>query len=77
MHSEIKNTCEKSKVIVQNSESCQVINLLDVSFILYPDCAIETDTYYKDNNAHDYLPYDSTHPDHSKDNMFHTIMLNL
>ena len=76
MHSEIKNTFEKSKVIVQNSESCQVINLLDVSFILYPDCAIETDTY-KDNNAHDYLTYDSTHPDHSKDNMFHTIMLNL
>ena len=26
-------------------------------------------TYYKDNNAHDYLSYDSTHPDHSKDNV--------
>ena len=27
------------------------------------------DIYYKDTNAHDYLPYDSTHLDHSKDNV--------
>ena len=30
---------------------------------------IETDIYYKDTNAHDYLPYDSAHPDHSRDNV--------
>ena len=26
-------------------------------------------TYYKDTNTHDYLPCDSAHPDHSKDNV--------
>ena len=43
----IKSTFEKAKVIVQNSESCQVINFLDVSVTLYPDRTIETDIYYK------------------------------
>ena len=46
-----------------------MINFLDVSVILHSDRTIETDIYYKDTNAHDYLPYDSAHPDHSKDNV--------
>ena len=37
----IKYTFEKAKVIVQNSESCQMINFLDVSFILHPDRTIK------------------------------------
>ena len=39
----IKYTFEKAKVIVENSESCQVINFLDVSVILHSDHTIETD----------------------------------
>ena len=69
LHPAIEYTFEKSKVIIQISESCQVINFLNVSVILDPDRTIETDIYYKDTNAHDYLPYDSIHPDHSKDNV--------
>ena len=69
MHPAIKGTFEKAKVMVENSESCQVINFLDVSVILHYDCTNETDIYYKNTNAHDYLPYDSAHPDHSKDNV--------
>ena len=69
MHLAIKYTFEKAKVIVENSESFQVINFLDISVILHSDRTIETDIYYKDTNAHDYLPYDSAHPDHSKDNV--------
>ena len=69
LHPAIKYTFEKAKVIVENSESCQVINFLDVSVILHSDRTIETDIYYKDTNPHDYLPYDSANPDHSKDNV--------
>ena len=69
MHPAIKYKFEKAKVTNQNSESCQVINFLDVSVILHPDRTIKTDIYYKDTNAHDYLSYDSTHPGHFKDNV--------
>ena len=45
-----------------------MIHFLDVSVILHPDRAVETDIYYKDTNFHDYLLFDSAHPDHSKGN---------
>ena len=73
LHPAIKYTFEKAKVIVENSESCQVINFLDLSVILNSDRNIETDIYYKDTKAHDYLPYDSAHPDHSKDNVWYNL----
>ena len=60
---------QKAKVIVKNSESCQVINFLDLSVILNPHRTFVTDIYCKDTKAHDYLPYDTAHPDHSKDNV--------
>ena len=63
------STHSKAKVIIENSESCQVINFLDVSVILHSDCTIETNIYYKDTNAHDYLPYDSAHQGHTQDNV--------
>ena len=69
MHPAIKYTFEKVKVIVQNSESCQVINFLDVSVILHSERNIEIDIYYKDANVHDYLPHESTHSDHFRDNV--------
>ena len=65
----INYTFGKAEVIVKNSESCQVINFLDVSVILNLDRNIETDIYYKDTNTHDYLPYNSAHLDHSRDNI--------
>ena len=66
-HPPSKCTFVKAKVIVQNSESCLVVNFLDVSVILHSDRSMETDIYYK--NAHDYLPYDSAQPGHSRDNV--------
>ena len=69
LHPAMKHTFEKAKVIVENSESCQVIKVLDVSVILHSDCTIEADIYYKDTNTHDYLPSNSAHSDHSKDNV--------
>ena len=46
-----------------------MINFVDVSVILHSDCTIEADIYYNDTNTHDYLPSDSAHSDHSKDNV--------
>ena len=60
----IKYTLEKAKVIVHNSESCQLINF-HVSVILHPERTTETDIYYKDTNVHDYFPYASAHSFHS------------
>ena len=73
MHPAIKYTFEKTNVIVENSESCQVLNFLDVSVILHSDHTIETDIYYKDTNSHDYLPYDSANSDHSRDNVLYNL----
>ena len=62
-------TFEKAKVIVQSSESCQVINFLDVSVIQHPNRTIKAEIYCKDTNVHDYLPHDSATPYHSRDNV--------
>ena len=69
MHPAIKYTFEKVKVIVENSGSCHIISFLDVSVILHSDRTIDIDIYYKDTNTHDYLPYDSAHPAHFRDNV--------
>ena len=47
LHPAIKYTFEKAKVIVENSEYCQVINFLHVSVILHSDRTIETDIIIK------------------------------
>ena len=73
LHPAIKYTFEKAKVIVENLESCQVINFQDVSVILHSHRTIETDIYYKNTNAHNYLPYHSAGPDYSKDNASHNL----
>ena len=42
---------------------------MDIEVILHSNNTIETDIYYKETNAHDYLPYNSAHPKHGKDNL--------
>ena len=37
--------------------------------ILHSHNTVETDIYYKDTNPHYYLPYNSAHPKHCKDNL--------
>ena len=45
------------------------MNFLDIEVVLHSNNTIETDIYYKDANAHDYLPYNSAHSKHCKDNL--------
>ena len=78
-HPAIKYTFEKAKLIQSNhSQPYQVLSYLDIEIILhnffntifFDTCynTVETDIYYKDTNAHDYLPYNSAHPKHFKNN---------
>ena len=70
LHPAIKYKLEKTKLIQSNhSQHYQVLNFLDIEVILHYDNTVETDIYYKDTNAHGYLPYNSAHPKHCKDNL--------
>ena len=44
-------------------------NFLDVKIILHEDNSVQTDIYYKPTNTHDYIPCDSAHLDHTKNNI--------
>ena len=48
----------------------KVLDFFDVKIILHEDNSVETDIYYKPTNTHDYLPYDSAHPVHTKNNSY-------
>ena len=70
IHPSIKYTFEKAKLIQSDYfQPCHVLNFLDIQVILHSNNIIETDIYYKDTNVHDYLPYNSAHPKHCKDNL--------
>ena len=70
LHPSIKHKFEKAKLIQSDhSQPYQVLKFLDTEANLHSDNIVETDIYYKDRNAHDYLPYNSAHPKHCKDNL--------
>ena len=43
--------------------------MLDITIILHDSKIIETEIFYKQTNTHDYLHYDSHHPQHIKNNI--------
>ena len=43
--------------------------MLDIEVILHSNNTIETDIYYKDTKADDYLPDNSAHPKHCTDSL--------
>ena len=45
------------------------MNFLDIEVILHSNNTIETDIYYKDTKADDYLPDNSAHPKHCADSL--------
>lgn len=51
----------------------QKLNFLDITVILDQEGNVKTDIYYKDTNTHDYLLYNSHHPQHIKDNIPYTL----
>ena len=74
LHPSIKFTFELGQSFtLDNGEVVLVLNFLDIRIILHPDGRIETDIYYKETNTHDYLPYNSHHPEHVKNNIPYTL----
>ena len=69
MHPSIKFMFENPEIIYENEKKVQALNFLDVKIILHKDNSVETDAFYKLTNTYDYLPYDSAHPDHTKNNI--------
>ena len=66
----IKCTSKMAKLLQRDhSTPYQVFNVLNIQAILHSDYTIETDKYYKDTNAHNYLPYNSAHPKQCKDDL--------
>ena len=70
LHPSINYIYEKAKVTRdEKGNLVQILNFLDVNVILNSKNEISTDVYYKDTNTHDYLPYDSAHPESCKKNV--------
>ena len=69
MHPSINFTFEKPEIFYENEKEVEILNFLNAKIILHEDNSVETDIYYKSMNTHDYLPYDSAHPDHTKNNI--------
>ena len=68
MYPSIKFTFENPEIIYEKEKKVQVLNFLDVKITWHKDNSVETDIYYKPTNTHDYLPYNSARPDHTKNN---------
>ena len=66
MHPLIKFTFEKPEIIYENEKEKHVLSFLDVK---HEGNSVETDTYYKPTNTHDYLPYNSAYHDQRKNNI--------
>ena len=61
-------TFKKAKLTQSHhSQPCHILNFLGIEVILHSDNTVEADIYYKETNAHDYLPYNSAHPKYCKD----------
>ena len=74
LHPSIKWTFELGEtVVLRSGEEVKKLNLLDILILLYLDGRIETDIFYKDTNTHDYLLYNSHHPEHVKNNIPFTL----
>ena len=70
LHPSIKFTLEKAVTTNEPSnQAVQSVNFLDVTVILNQSNQISTDIYYKNTNAHDYLHFDSFHPQHTLRNI--------
>ena len=71
---QIEFTLEPAKLVKDhNGNSLQTLEFLDIKVILHSSGKIETDVFYKPTNTHDYLSFDSHHPNHVKQNIPYTL----
>ena len=73
IHLPSKFTFENPEIVYENEKKVQFLKFLAVKIILQKGNSVETDIYYKPTYTNDYLPCDSTHPDHTKNNIPYNI----
>ena len=69
MHPAIQFTLRKSILTNIQGEEVSEINFLSIKIYVTESGRVKTNVFYKVTNAHDYLPYDSHHPTHVKNNI--------
>ena len=53
----------------KNGKPIQVLIFMDNIVILHEDNSVKTDSYCKRNNGHEFLPHQTSHPNHAKNNI--------
>ena len=69
MHPSIKYTVENPDLTEEDGNPVQKLVFLSLIIFLDEQGNIWTDVFYKDTNTHDYLRFDSHHPEHVKKNI--------
>ncbi len=73
MHPSIQYTMEKADTVVKDGVLTQKLVFLSLTIYLNENGDIWTDVYYKPTNTHEYLHFNSHHPDHIKKNIPHVL----
>ena len=70
LNSWINYTYKKAKVTrYDKGNLVQILIFVDANVVLNSKNEISPDVYYTDTNTHDYIPYDSVHPESCKKNL--------
>ena len=73
MHPAIQYTLEKARKLKIDGKLVQMLIFLSMLIFLDENGNIWTDVFYKQTNTHDYLNYQSHHPEHIKKNIPHVL----
>ena len=69
LHPGISFTVEQAVEVLIDGLKVQQISYMDINVMVLPSGIVQTDVYYKPTNNHDYLDFNSHHPDHIKKNI--------
>ena len=69
LHPSIRFTLEPATHDTIDGLKVQKLDFLDITIMLFESGKIETDIHYKPTNSHQYLDFNSFHPDHIKNNI--------
>ena len=69
MHPSIKYTASEPFLHSIDGKSYKCTNFLSIKVLVDENYTVKFDVHYKETNAHDYLSFDSHHPEHTKHNI--------
>ena len=69
MHPAIQYTGSTLEYYTVDGITYITTNFLSIKVLVDSDGYVKFDVYYKETNAHDYLAYDSHHPEHTRNNI--------